>query len=53
LPVRRRFKWGGISQLAWAVRKDNVELREAVNSIIRQWKANGKLDAVIKKWIPD
>ena len=38
--------------LAWAVRKDNVQLLGQVNGILSKWKKSGELDAMIQKRIP-
>ena len=39
--------------LAWGVRKDDGELLIAANKFLQAWEANGKLDRVLSKWIPD
>ncbi len=38
--------------LAWGVRKGNRALLEAANSALSQWKADGTLERLIKKWLP-
>lgn len=37
--------------LAWAVQRDNVALREEVNSMLAQWKASGRLQEIIARWV--
>lgn len=39
-------------QLAWAVRKDDQALLEALSSAVREWKASGKLNGIVNRWIP-
>jgi ABC-type amino acid transport substrate-binding protein len=39
--------------LAWGVRKENQELLMDVNSILKQWKLDGTLNAVLRKWLPE
>jgi ABC-type amino acid transport substrate-binding protein len=38
--------------LAWGVRKDNVELLESANNFLRALNEEGKLNKMIKHWIP-
>ena len=38
--------------LAWAVRKNNTELLEAANDFLRTYNEEGKLNKLIKYWIP-
>lgn len=38
--------------LAWAVRKDNVELLDSANNFLRSFNEAGKLSKIIKYWIP-
>ena len=38
--------------LAWAVRKNNTELLEAANSFLQTYNEEGKLNKLIKLWIP-
>ncbi|MBT8364586.1 MAG: transporter substrate-binding domain-containing protein [Deltaproteobacteria bacterium] len=38
--------------LAWGIRKDNVELLESVNTFLRTINEEGKLNKIIKYWIP-
>jgi len=39
-------------ELAWAVRRDNQALLQAVNSALAAWKKNGALEGLLKKWLP-
>ena len=39
-------------QLAWAVHKEDTELRKTVNRVLIQWKESGRLDQIIRRWIP-
>ena len=38
--------------LAWGIRKDNVELLESANKFLRTINEEGKLNKMIKYWIP-
>jgi len=38
--------------LAWAIRKDATALRERLNDIVIEWKKNGKIKAVLDRWVP-
>ena len=38
--------------LAWGVRKDNVELLDSANNFLRSINKEGKLNKMIKYWIP-
>lgn len=38
--------------LAWAVRKDNVELLDSANNFLRSFNKAGKLSKIVKYWIP-
>jgi polar amino acid transport system substrate-binding protein len=38
--------------LGWAVRKDDVELLDSANNFLRSFNESGKLNRVIKYWIP-
>jgi len=38
-------------QLGWAIDKDNTELLDAVNGVLKEWKESGKLDEVITRWL--
>jgi len=38
--------------LAWGIRKDNVELLDSANNFLRSFNEAGKLNKVIKFWIP-
>lgn len=37
--------------LAWAVRKDDEELRDELDRFISKWKQNRKLQTILSKWI--
>lgn len=37
--------------LAWAVRKDDDELAAAVDAVVERWRENGKIAAVLDRWI--
>lgn len=39
-------------ELAWAVRLDDPDLLEEVNSALDDWKDDGTLQKLIEKWIP-
>lgn len=39
-------------ELAWAVRLDDPDLLEEVNSALTDWQDDGTLQKLIKKWIP-
>lgn len=38
--------------LAWGIRKDNTDLVASANAFIDQAKREGKLQAIVKRWIP-
>ncbi len=38
--------------LAWGIRKDNVELLDSANNFLRMFNKEGKLNKMIKYWIP-
>lgn len=38
--------------IAWAVRPDNKALLAAANAAIAKWKADGRLDAMLDRWLP-
>ena len=40
----------GEQSLAWAFRPEDVELRQAANGILRGWRADGTLRAVLEAW---
>jgi polar amino acid transport system substrate-binding protein len=44
-PLTREF-------LAWGIRKDNVELLASANNFLRTMNNEGKLNKIIKYWIP-
>jgi polar amino acid transport system substrate-binding protein len=39
-------------ELAWAVNRGNTELLDAVNTVLRGWKADGTLASVVRAWLP-
>jgi ABC-type amino acid transport substrate-binding protein len=39
-------------QLAWAVRKDDKQLADSLNSALRTMKGNGSLRYILNRWIP-
>ena len=39
-------------ELAWAVHYDDAETLNAANAFLSKWKKEGKLQSLIKKWIP-
>ena len=39
-------------QLAWAVRKSDVQLRDELDAMIGRWKKSGRLQATLNQWIP-
>jgi polar amino acid transport system substrate-binding protein len=38
--------------LAWAVRPDDQQLLDSVNSILARWKADGTVNAILNRWMP-
>ncbi|MBR6021087.1 MAG: transporter substrate-binding domain-containing protein [Kiritimatiellae bacterium] len=38
--------------LAWAVRPDNADLLLAANAALARWRASGRLDALLDRWLP-
>ena len=38
--------------LAWGLRREDTELFAHINDLLRGWKADGTLDAVLNKWLP-
>ena len=38
--------------LAWAVRKDDIVLRDRLNAELTKWKNDGELELVLDHWIP-
>lgn len=38
--------------LAWGVREENKELRQAVNRILDRWKQSEKLQGMVQRWVP-
>jgi ABC-type amino acid transport substrate-binding protein len=38
---------------SWAVKKENQELLMDANSILKQWKLDGTLNEVLRKWLPE
>ena len=39
-------------RLAWAVRLSDTALRETLDAQIAEWKADGTLRALLRRWIP-
>ena len=39
-------------EIAWAVHPDNPALLSAANATLDKWKANGRLDTMIDRWLP-
>jgi len=39
-------------EIAWGIRKDEVELRSKINQILAQWKKDGTLQKILDKWLP-
>ncbi len=40
-------------EIAWAVHPNNASLLSAANAALDKWKANGRLDAMLDRWLPD
>jgi len=38
--------------LAWAVRRDDVQLRGVLNATLAHWKREGWVDPIVQRWIP-
>ncbi|MDG2308773.1 MAG: transporter substrate-binding domain-containing protein [Candidatus Binatia bacterium] len=38
--------------LAWGVRKDDPNLKGALDGFVTRWKENGQMDSTVNKWIP-
>ena len=38
--------------IAWAMRKGDTDLTKYVNEFFLEWDQNGKMDAVLNRWIP-
>lgn len=38
--------------LAWGVNPDSVALRQRVNEVLAGWKADGTLEAILRRWLP-
>jgi polar amino acid transport system substrate-binding protein len=38
--------------LAWGIRKDDVQLLKAANSLVSAMKADGRLHTIVNRWIP-
>ena len=47
--------WEPLSEehLAWGLRKGDEKLLSDVNNIIRQWKQDGTLHQVLRRWLPE
>jgi len=39
-------------QLGWAMRRDDDELRRAVNAALARWRTDGTRDRILGRWIP-
>ena len=39
--------------LAWGVRKEDDQFLIEINSILKQWKQDGTLNEVLRKWLPE
>jgi len=39
-------------KMAWAVRKNNFALLNAVNKVLKKWRYSGKSARIVSKWIP-
>jgi len=39
--------------IAWGIGKENISLRDQVNTVLRGWKKEGTLREVINRWLPD
>jgi ABC-type amino acid transport substrate-binding protein len=39
--------------LAWAVRPWDGELRASLNAALRKWREDGRLEAMVRRWIPE
>lgn len=39
-------------ELAWAVQKDDAELAGQLDALVRAWKANDEIDAIVTDWVP-
>ena len=39
-------------QLAWATRKSDPQLLEAINGALEKMQKDGRANAIIKRWIP-
>lgn len=39
-------------EIAWAVHPDNAALLSAANAALDKWKATGRLDAMLDRWLP-
>lgn len=40
-------------EIAWAVHPDNAALLSAANAALDKWKANGRLDTMLDRWLPE
>lgn len=40
-------------EMAWAVHPDNAALLSAANAALDKWKANGHLDEMLDRWLPE
>ena len=39
-------------EFAWGIRRDNIQLLNAVNTILRTWREDGTLDKMLARWLP-
>ena len=39
-------------ELAWAVRRDDAELKELLDQTVEQWRREGFVEAVVDRWVP-
>jgi ABC-type amino acid transport substrate-binding protein len=38
--------------LAWAVRKNDTELKNRLDALVRRWKTEGVIHPIVSKWVP-
>ncbi|MCF8069404.1 MAG: hypothetical protein K9L30_12545 [Desulfobacterales bacterium] len=38
--------------LAWAIKRDNVQLQAEIDSVLAEWKSNGFLQTILNNRIP-
>jgi ABC-type amino acid transport substrate-binding protein len=39
-------------EIAWAFRRSSVALRESANQALDDWQKNGRLESILRRWIP-